>query len=91
MVFDSLVCLPQCMSGIHLCLKFKPKDKKKNLKCEKIYVSLLYFSCQLWKHCHQTFAGIGHSDEPKSLLPNFGPNQHKIQSSGSKFKEIKEK
>ena len=48
-------------------------------------------SCQLWNHGHQNLAEIGDSDEPKSLLPVFWSNQHKINASGSNFYKIKEK
>ena len=34
---------------------------------------------------------IGHSNEPKSLRPVFGQNQHKLNAAGSEFYEIKEK
>ena len=81
------------MSGIHVCLKFKLKYKKKQLKCEKTYVSLLYFelSSAVWNHGHQNLAETGHCDESKSLLPVFDKNLHKINASGSKFYEIKGK
>ena len=78
------------MSGIHLCLEFNQSIEKNQLKCETIYVSLLYFelsAVESWPPKGR----IGHSDEPKSLLPAFGQNQHKINASGSKFYEIKEK
>ena len=41
-------------------------------------------SFQLWNYGYQNLAEIGHSDEPKSLFPIFGKNQHKINASGSK-------
>ena len=45
----------------------------------------------MWNHGHNNIAAIGHSDEPKSLLPVFGQYQNKINAAGSKFIEIKEK
>ena len=77
------------MSGVHICLKFNLKYRKKIEMQKKTYVSLLILSCQLWNHGHQNLAEIGHSDEPKSLLPDSGQNQHKINASGSKFYEIR--
>ena len=59
------------------------QNKKHTLAC-------FILSCQLWKHGHQKLAEIGHSDEPKSLFPVYGQNQHKINASGSKFYEIRE-
>ena len=64
------------MSGIHLCLKFKPKyRKKKQLKCEKHTIACLILSCQRRNHGYQNITEIDHSNEPKVLLPVFGQNQ----------------
>ena len=72
-------------------IQAKVLKKKKQLKCEKHTLACFILSCQLWNHGHHNLVEIGHSDEPKSLLPVFDQNQHKINASGSKFYEIKDK
>ena len=58
---------------------------KKQLKCEKTYVSLPYFELSAVE-CHQNVAEVDHSDEPKSLFPGFGQISTK-NASGIKFYE----
>ena len=61
-------------------------------KCEKTYVSLHFFNCQLLYHGFHCPAANGRSQEPKSLLSLLGQKQHNMNASGSKvFIKLKKK
>ena len=59
------------------------EKQQQQLKCEKHTLACFILS-------HHNLAEIGHIDEPKSLLPDFGQNQRKTNAYGAKFYEIKE-
>ena len=84
-VFDSLLCISQWMWNIRICLKFKLKYGQVDSKVKKHMLACSFFNQRmLINGCH--FLGKARQIvASKSLIPFFGPKQHKINASGNKL------